>query len=157
MHLFLSVELRTVTATYGTDITTSACQHFSITTSSTLSLSTLVTLKHLSVLAMTTPSKCGDRVVSTDSCIQLKWLQTLYLGQGCSGAVNSDLGERFPRPRSQQRGSLCPSARRVDVLGVGTRGGRPLPLRGSGGNTPWNFFLDFLCQIPHLGAIWARK
>ena len=33
--------------------------------------------------------------------------------------VNFDLGERFPRPRSQQRGSLRPRARRVAVLGVG--------------------------------------
>jgi len=31
--------------------------------------------------------------------------------------VNFDLGERFPRPRSQQRGSLRPRARRVAVLG----------------------------------------
>ena len=34
--------------------------------------------------------------------------------------VNFDLGERFPRPRSQQRGSLRPRARRVAVLRVGT-------------------------------------
>ena len=40
--------------------------------------------------------------------------------------VNFDLGERFSRPRSQQRG--C---------------GRPLPLRGSGGVTPENFFEIF--------------
>ena len=33
--------------------------------------------------------------------------------------VNFDLGEWFPRPRSQQRGSLRPRARRVAVLGVG--------------------------------------
>jgi len=33
--------------------------------------------------------------------------------------VNFDLGERFPRPRSQQRGSL-----HVAVLGVGAEGGR---------------------------------
>ena len=31
--------------------------------------------------------------------------------------VNFDMGERFPRPRSQQRGSLHPRARRVAVLG----------------------------------------
>ena len=36
--------------------------------------------------------------------------------------VNFDLGERFPRPRSQQRGSLRPRARRVAVLGVGAGG-----------------------------------
>jgi len=39
---------------------------------------------------------------------------------------NFDLGERFPRPRSQQRGSLRPRARRVGVLGVGAGGGLPL-------------------------------
>jgi len=39
--------------------------------------------------------------------------------------VNFDLGERFPRPRSQQRGSLRPRARRVAVLGMGAGGGRP--------------------------------
>jgi len=33
--------------------------------------------------------------------------------------VNFDLGKRFPGPRSQQRGSLRPRARRVVVLGVG--------------------------------------
>jgi len=46
--------------------------------------------------------------------------------------VNFDLGERFPRRRSQQRGSLRPRARRVAVLGVGAEGDRPLQLRGSG-------------------------
>jgi len=50
--------------------------------------------------------------------------------------VNFDLGERFPRPRSQQWGSLRPCGRRVAVLGLGAGGGRPLPLRGSGGLTP---------------------
>jgi len=45
--------------------------------------------------------------------------------------VNFDMGERFPRPRSQQRGSLRPRARRVAVLGA-SAGGGPLPLRGSG-------------------------
>ena len=38
--------------------------------------------------------------------------------------VNFDSGERFPRPRSQQRGSLRPRARREAVLGVGAGGGR---------------------------------
>ena len=37
--------------------------------------------------------------------------------------VNFDMGERFPRPRSQQRGSLCPRSRRVAVLGVDSGGG----------------------------------
>ena len=55
----------------------------------------------------------------------------LMLCQYKSGGVleNFDLGERFPRPRSQQRGSLCPCARRVAMLGVGAGGGRPLPPR----------------------------
>jgi len=44
---------------------------------------------------------------------------------------------------SQQRGSLRPRARRVAVLGVGAGGGRPLPLRGSGGITPRNFLEIF--------------
>jgi len=55
--------------------------------------------------------------------------------------VNFDLGEQFPRPRSQQRGSLRPCARHVAVLGVGAGGGRPLLLRRPGGITP-NFFLE---------------
>jgi len=65
---------------------------------------------------------------------------------GLRGAVvNFDLGERFPRLRSQQRGSLRPRSRRVAVLGVGAGGSRPLPLRRSGGVTPGNkiFFPDF--------------
>jgi len=43
--------------------------------------------------------------------------------QGCSGKFG--FGERFPRPRSQQRGSLRPRARRVAVLGVGVGGVAP--------------------------------
>ena len=57
--------------------------------------------------------------------------------------VNFDLGERFPRPRSQQRGSLRPRARRVAVLGVRAGGGRPFPLRGSGGVTAGKFLKIF--------------
>ena len=53
---------------------------------------------------------------------------------------NFDLGERFPRPRSQQRGSLRPRARRVAVLGMGAGGGRLLPLWESGGVTPGILF-----------------
>ena len=53
--------------------------------------------------------------------------------------VNFDLGEWFPRLRSQQRGSLRPHARRVAVLRVGVGGGRPLPLRESGVSPPENF------------------
>jgi len=56
--------------------------------------------------------------------------------------ANFDLGERFPRPRSQQRGSLRHRARRVAVLGLGAGGGRPLPLRGSGCH-PGKFFEIF--------------
>jgi len=56
--------------------------------------------------------------------------------------VNFDLGEQFPRPGSQQWGSLHPRARRVAVLGVGT-GWCPLPIRGSGGITPGIFFVIF--------------
>ena len=65
--------------------------------------------------------------------------------------VNFDLGERFPRPRSQQRGSLRPRARRVAVLGVGARRGRRLPLRGSGGVDPENF-LRFFMTNPVFGG-----
>jgi len=62
---------------------------------------------------------------------------------------NFDLGERFPRPRSQQRGSLRPRAWRVVVLGVGAGRGRPLPLRGFGGVTPEKFFeiLDAISRV----------
>ena len=51
--------------------------------------------------------------------------------------VNFDLGERFPRPRSQQRQNLRPphGARRLAVLGV---------CAGGPGVTPGNFFLRFL-------------
>jgi len=57
--------------------------------------------------------------------------------------VNFDLGGRFRRPRSQQRGSLRPRARRVAELGMGAGGGCPLPLRGSRGVTPRKFFEIF--------------
>ena len=57
--------------------------------------------------------------------------------------VNFDLGERFPRPRSQQRGSLRPRAQRVAMLGGRCWRGRPLPLRESRGITPGNFFEIF--------------
>jgi len=71
--------------------------------------------------------------------------------------VNFDLGERFPRPRSQQWGSLRPLAWRVAVLGMGAGGGRPLPLRVSGGVTPEIFFEIFDAKSRVRGAIWARK
>ena len=72
--------------------------------------------------------------------------------------VNFDLGGRFPRHRSQQRGSLRPRARRVAVLEVGAGRGRPLQLRGSGGVTHGKkFFLRFLMLNPAFGTIWARK
>jgi len=63
--------------------------------------------------------------------------------------VNFDLGERFPRPRFQQRGSLHPRARRVAVLGVDAGGGRPLP--------PDIFFEIFDAKSRVWRAIWARK
>jgi len=81
---------------------------------------------------------------------------TTSIKKGRGVVVNFDSGERFPRPRSQQRGGLCSCAQHVAVLGVGAGRGRPLPPRGSGGVTPEKF-LRFLCQIPHLAAIWARK
>jgi len=44
----------------------------------------------------------------------------------CRGVVvNFNLGGRFPRPRSQQRGRLRPRSRRVAVLEVGVGGGHP--------------------------------
>ena len=58
--------------------------------------------------------------------------------------VNSDLEERFPRPRSQQRGSLRPRARRVAVLGMGAGGGRPL-------------FFRFLMPNPAFGGNLGQK
>jgi len=63
----------------------------------------------------------------------------IYLAVSCL-VVNFDLGERFPRPRFQQRGSLRPRARRVAVLGVDAGGGCPLTLRGSGVSHPEFFF-----------------
>ena len=69
--------------------------------------------------------------------------------------VNFDLGERFPRPRSQQRGSLRPRARRVAVLGVGAEGSRPLLLRGFASVTPGNFFEIFDAKSRVWGAIWG--
>ena len=71
--------------------------------------------------------------------------------------VNFDLGERFPRPRSQQRGSLRPRARRVAVLGVGTGGGRPLLLRVSGGVTPEIFLRFLMMPDPAFGGDLGQK
>jgi len=60
-------------------------------------------------------------------------LYCVYSGITYRGVVaNFDLVERFPRPRSQQRGSLRPRARRVAVLEV-----------GAGGGHPGKFFRDF--------------
>jgi len=73
--------------------------------------------------------------------------------------VNFDLGERVPRPRSQQLGSLRLRARRVAVLGVepvDAGGGRPLPLREFGGVTPEKF-LRFLMPNPALGGNLGQK
>jgi len=63
--------------------------------------------------------------------------------------VNFDLGERFPRPRSQQQGSLHPRALRVAVLRV-SAGGGPDVTRG-------NFFLRFLMPNPAFGGNLGQK
>ena len=60
--------------------------------------------------------------------------------------VNFDFGERVPRPRSQHRGSLRPSARRVALLGVGAGGGRPT-----------ENFLRFLMPNPAFGGNLGQK
>jgi len=71
--------------------------------------------------------------------------------------VNFDLGERFPRPRSQQRGSLRPRARRVAVPGVSAGGGRPLPLRGAGDVTPGKIFEIFDAKSRGWGQFWPEN
>ena len=63
--------------------------------------------------------------------------------------VNFDLGERFPRPWSQQRESLRPRARRVAVLGVGAGGGL--------GVSPPENFLRFLMPNPAFGGNLVQK
>ena len=70
--------------------------------------------------------------------------------------VNFDFWERFPRPRSQQRGRLRPHARRVAVLGVSAGRGRPLPLRRSGVSLPENFG-RFLMPNPAFGGNLGQK
>jgi len=65
--------------------------------------------------------------------------------------VNFDLGERFPRPRSQQRGSLHPRARRVAVL-VWVREGVAPPAEGVQGCHPREFFWRFLMPNPAFGG-----
>jgi len=69
--LCFSAGQRITTAICGTDIITSVCQSFNIMTLSTASHSTLMTLKHLSVLATTIRSKCGARDDDTDNWIQI--------------------------------------------------------------------------------------
>ena len=64
--------------------------------------------------------------------------------------VSFDLGERFPRPRYQQRGSLRPRARRVAVLGRMREGVAP-SFWGGPGCHPRKIFWDFWCQIQRLG------
>ena len=71
--------------------------------------------------------------------------------------VNFDFGEQFPRPTSQQRGSLRPRARRVAVLGVGAAGGCPLLLRVSGGVTPENFLRFLMMPYPAFGGDLGQK
>jgi len=70
--------------------------------------------------------------------------------------VNFYFWERFPRPRSQQRGRLRPHARRVAVLGVSAGRGRPLPLRRSGVSPPENFG-RFLMPNPAFGGNLGQK
>ena len=70
--------------------------------------------------------------------------------------VNFDLGERFPRSRSQQGGSLHPRAWRVAVLGVGVGGGRPLPLRRSRMSPPGKF-MRFFMPNPTFGSNLGQK
>jgi len=57
--------------------------------------------------------------------------------------VNFDLGERFPRPRSQQRGSMRPRARRVAVLGWVRSGVAPSSGGSPGASPPEIFFEIF--------------
>jgi len=74
--------------------------------------------------------------------------------------VNFDLGERFPRPRSQQLGRLRLRARRVAVLGVepvDAGGGRPLPLREFGGVTPGKIFEIFDAKSRVRGQFGTEK
>ena len=56
--------------------------------------------------------------------------------------VNFDLGERFPR-HVPATGELAPPRTACSRSAVGAVGGRHLPLRGSGGITPRNFFEIF--------------
>ena len=62
----------------------------------------------------------GRVVVGKRKC----FLSKQHVNRGV--VVNFDFGERFPRPRSQQLGSLRPRARRVAVLRMGAGGGHPL-------------------------------
>jgi len=66
--------------------------------------------------------------------------------------VNFDLGERFPRPRSEKPGSLRPRARGIAVLGLDVGGSRPLTLRGSGGSPPRKIFGDFCAK----SRVWVQ-
>jgi len=63
---------------------------------------------------------------------------------GCSGKFGGTVSET----QVPATGELAPRARRVAVLGVGAGGGRPLPLRGSGGVIPGNFLNRFLMPNP---------
>ena len=71
--------------------------------------------------------------------------------------VNFDLGEWFPRPRSQQQGSLRPRARRVAMLEMGMGGGRPLPMRRSGMSPPEIFFEIFDAKSRVWGQFWPEN
>jgi len=64
--------------------------------------------------------------------------------------VNFDLGERFPRPRSQQRGSLRPPPRTASSRAGGGGGrGSPLPAEVL---PPEIFFYRFLMPNPAFGG-----
>jgi len=83
--------------------------------------------------------KCADNGIIR-RCLQI-------IARGV--VVNFDLGEPFPRPRSQQRGSLRPRTA-CSRAGGGCERGSPLPI-------PPEIFLRFLMPNPAFGAIWARR
>jgi len=87
-----------------------------------------------------------------NGCYRKNQLHVVTCDQGCSGKFW--FGGTVSETWVSATGELVPHTRRVALLGVGVGGGRPLPLRGC---HSWKFFWDFWCQIPRLGAIWARK
>ena len=72
--------------------------------------------------------------------------------------VNFDLRERFPRPRSQQRGACAPAHSVEPCWGWVREGVAPSRWRGPGrGVTSGKFFWDFWCQIPCLGQFGSEN